>query len=437
MMCLGMSGYDVGHTFPCVLAYLVSARTPDGFLSKESVVLLGWDSMASKLRRVSWGSHKGNGFKVDDLFKKIGGTVRSLYDKLVASFSKVLRREVAVKEEKVPEDARVKDRTSSFTGLGYEAVSIGHNVVYINLGTDEDIFNDEPVFRRIQSVSKDESESRTLLVTPKMTFAGGLPVEPLEDSSDAESDMFSTVYVNNGVAVATSSSVEGVQSTVSTVDDNPTVSEAVMKQAPAGNQEPDGIVVPELRRVKAETEPIVPVVVSEVVTIDDYSEVIPLFNPELKLDKDDVSVEPDSPDFPDDGTEALIHERKVEASVVIEPEAPVTVDVAVEAPKVVEPLVEGECESGITVAFPFESADVDVSEGIVFMDSFTMPEVFREIVIVPVIEEAPVVIEAPSVIVDASVVVQPDAVDDQSSDFVTFSFGAQGSTDGCMVRFMF
>ena len=79
------------------------------------------------------------------------------------------------------------------------------------------------------------------------------------------------------------------------------------------------------------------------------------------------------------------------------------------------------------------------------MDSFTMPEVFREIVIVPVIEEAPSVIEeapvvieeAPSVIVDASVVVQSEAVDDQSSDFVTFSFGAQGSTDGCMVRFMF
>ena len=385
--------------------------------------------MASKLRRVSWGSHKGNGFKVDDLFRKIGGTVRSLYDKLVASFSKVLRKEVVVKEEKVSEDARVKDRTSSFTGLGYEAVSIGHNVVYINLGTDEDIFNDEPVFRRIQSVSKDESESRTLLVTPKMTFAGGLPVEPLEDSSDAESDMFSTVYMNNGVAVATSSSVEGVQSTVSTVDDSPTVSEAVMKQTPAGNQEPDGIVVPELRRVKVEAEPIVPVAVSEAVTIDDYSEAILLFNPELKLDKDDIFVEPDSPDFPDDGTEALIHERKVEA--------PVTIDVVTEVPEVVEPLVEGECESGITITFPFESADVDVSEGIVFMDSFTMPEVFRDIVTATVIDEAPVIIEAPSVIADASVVVQPEAADDQSSDIVTFSFGAQGSTDGCMVRFMF
>ena len=368
--------------------------------------------MASKLRRVSWGSHKGNGFKVDDLFRKIGGTVRSLYDKLVASFSKVLRKEVAVKEGKASEEARVKDRTSSFTGLGYEAVSIGHNVVYINLGTDEDIFNDEPVFRRIESVSKDESESNTLLVTPRMTFAGGLPVEPLEDSSDAESDMLSTVSVNNGVAVATSSSAEGVQSTVSTVDHSPTVSEAVVKQTPAGNQEPDGIVVPELRRVKVEAEPIVPVAVSEAVTIDDYSEVIPLFNPELKLDKDDVFVEPDSPDFPDDGTEALIHERKVEA------------------PKVVEPLVEGEYESGITVAFPFESADADVSEGIVFMDSFTMPEVFREIDIAPVIE-------APSVIVDAPVVVQPEAVDDQPSCIATFSFGAQGSTDGCMVRFMF
>ena len=429
MMCQGMSGYAVGHTFPRVPVCLIVARTPDGFLLKESVVLFGWDSMASKLRRVSWGSHKGNGFKVDDLFRKIGGTVRSLYDKLVASFSKVLRKEVVVKEEKVSEDARVKDRTSSFTGLGYEAVSIGHNVVYINLGTDEDIFNDEPVFRRIQSVSKDESESRTLLVTPKMTFAGGLPVEPLEDSSDAESDMLSTVYVNNGVAVATSSSVEGVQSTVSTVDDSPTVSEAVMKQTPAGNQEPDGIVVPELRRVKVEAEPIVPVAVSEAMTIDDYSEAIPLFNPELKLDKDDIFVEPDSPDFPDDGTEALIHERKVEA--------PITIDVVTEVPEVVEPLVEGECESGIAIAFPFESADVDVSEGIVFMDSFTMPEVFRDIVTATVIEEAPVIIEAPSVIADASVVVQPEAADDQSSDIVTFSFGAQGSTDGCMVRFMF
>ena len=400
--------------------------------------------MASKLRGVSWGSHKGNRFKVDDLVKKIGTTVRFLYDKLVASFSKIMGKEVVAKQEDISENA-TKDTARTLEGLGYQAVRTGGNVIYINLGREEDIFNDAPVFKRIESVSETAEEAEPILVSPSVPHYEGLPVEPLELSSDAESDFTSTVCMAGAVSAPTSTSAEVEAHQASTVDERHVPVDVPVEQTPARNQEADGIIVPELRRIKAGSEATVPIVKSDVMSIEDQSDVITVFHPELKVDKDDVSVESDHFDIPDDGIEAYVPEDKVVAPIVeIEVAAPIVetevVEVVVEAPKVMEPLVEGEYESGITVAFPFESADVDVSEGFVFMDSFVQPEVFREVIIAPIIEEGPIVIEAPSTIVETEVaapIVEPETVESQPSSTVSFSFGAQGSTDDCMVRFIF
>jgi hypothetical protein len=388
------------------------------------IALLGWDSMASKLRRVSLGSNKGNGFKVDDLVKKIGTTVKSLYDRLVASFSKILGKEPAAKEN-VPKDAS-KDTTSTLDGLGYKAFSAGGNVIYINLGTDEDIFNEAPVFKKIESVSEAAEEDKTLLVSASMPHYEGLPVEPLEPSSVVESNITGTVTVAGAVTAPTATTTDVDAHHASTVDERPVPADISLEQTPARNQDVDGIPTPELRRIKAVSEPTAPMARSVVASIEDQSDVITVFHPELNADKDDISVGSDFFDLPDDGMDAYIPEEKTVA--------PVAVPEAIEV--IVEPLAEGEYESGITVAFPFESADIDVSEGPVFMDSFVQPEVFREVVIAPVIKED-IVVEVPSAIVEAPVAVQPEAVESQHTSTVTFSFGAQGGTDGCMVRFIF
>lgn len=420
-----------------VHALFIISHVRDDYKCEKLLLGDGWDSMASKLRGVSGSSIKGK-----DIGKKISDTIKSLYEAIVKSLGKVKgaltnsrkdNSDVSVKVE--PEDTR------SMAALGFEPISVGNSVVYVNLSSDDDIFDDGPVFKKIETVRESESVSGEshdkILVSARTPKYQGLPVEPIQDSSEAMSTFpMGAVYAAGVAEVSTSSAtdVKPVTDSTTVVKKDP-VPKFEIKVEPA-SRSTVGLIVPELRRMRPENE-IAPVT-SNPTVIGDESEMMCITIPELMLDQDDISVGSDAEDMPDDGIVAMFPEAvPVKDEPVIDAAAEVITKVQ---PVVGEQSAEVAVPSEVEVLAPFGDSYVDASDEVVFFNPFTGDEVFDECYVdarrpVP----QPVMVDS----IDNQTESVPDdtvdvpIVDSGEAPAVTFSFSTGTKSDNPVVRFFF
>ena len=155
-------------------------------------------------------------------------------------------------------------------------------------------------------------------------------------------------------------------------------------------------IMPEFRREGKDAKVIVR---SKPTVLVDETDMVCLTIPELVIDSDDVFLGQDAPDYDE--------------------------DMSVYFPKPVL-LVEGVHDSGIVVSFPSIDPVIDVTNGMVYLESHAVAEVFDEAYVDERRPMAPV--EVPEAV---------DRIGNDDAPTVSFFFGMSDDTKESVVRFIF